>query len=100
MELVNEAFLWADVVVFASPMYWATISGQLKIVIDRLYAVQNRLGMENSKKESVLIMTSRGEYYDMAKQFYSIFSMIGWKNRGEILGAGKEEEAKALGASI
>lgn len=44
MDTVNEAFLWADVVVFASPMYWGTITGQLKIVIDRLYAVQNKLG--------------------------------------------------------
>ena len=100
MEQINEAMLWADVVVLASPMYWATITGQLKIVIDRMYALQNRVGMENFKKESVLIMTSRGEYYDMAKQFYGIFGMIGWKDLGTILGADKTEEAKVLGASI
>lgn len=100
MEQVNEAFLWADVIVLASPMYWGTITGQLKLVIDRLYAMQNRLGMENFKKDSVLIMTARGGYYDMAKQFYSVFGMIGWRDLGMILGAGKEEEAKKLGAFI
>ena len=36
MEKVNEAYIWADVIVFASPMYWGTISGQLKTAVDRL----------------------------------------------------------------
>ena len=51
MEQVAEAYLWADVVVFASPMYWGTITGQLKIAIDRLYAVQNRLGYADMSKQ-------------------------------------------------
>ena len=38
MGIVYDAFALCDVVVFASPMYWGTITGQLKIVIDRLYA--------------------------------------------------------------
>lgn len=45
-------------------------------------------------------MTSRGENYDMAMNFYSIFSLIGWNNIGTILGADKEDEAKALGENI
>lgn len=35
MEQVNESFIWADVVVLASPMFWGIITGQLKTVIDR-----------------------------------------------------------------
>ena len=101
MEKINEDFLWADVIVLASPQCWATISGQLKVVIDRFYALQNRIGMkEFGNKESVMIMTSRGEYYDMARSFYGIFSMVGRKNLGEIYGADKIEAAKALGKSI
>ena len=100
MEQVNDAFLWADVVVFASPQFWGTISGQQKIVIDRFYALQNRIGMASFKKESVFIMTSRGEYYDMAKTFYGLFQAIDWKDLGMVLGAGKEDEARQLGASI
>ena len=30
MEKVNEAYLWADVIVFASPMYWGTVLGKGK----------------------------------------------------------------------
>lgn len=103
MDQINEAYLWADVIVFASPMFWGTISGQLKTAVDRLYAVQNRLGYSNpaSHKETAFIMTSRGDYYRQALDFYSIFTdIMGWKNWGTVLGAGKEAEAKRLGTSI
>ena len=98
MQTVSEAFLWADVVVFASPQYWGTITGQLKIVIDRLYAV---LFGHPVRKRFVVIMTSRGEMYDMTMDFFSIFSrFLGWENVGNVLGAGREDEAQALGARI
>lgn len=103
MEQVNEEYLWADVIVFASPMYWGTITGQLKILIDRLYAVQNRLGYGNpaSLKETAFIMTARGGYYQQALDFYSIFTdIMRWKNWGTVLGAGKEAQARTIGASI
>ena len=103
MEKINEAYIWADVIVFASPMYWGTITGQLKTTIDRLYAIQNRLGYfsPGSQKETAFIMTARGGYYQQALDFYHIFTdIMKWKNWGAVLGAGKEDEALKLGASI
>ena len=103
MEKINEAYIWADVIVFASPMYWGTISGQLKTTVDRLYAVQNRLGYfaPGSQKETAFIMTARGNYYQQALDFYRIFTdIMKWKNWGTVLGAGKEEEARQFGAAI
>lgn len=104
MEKVNEAYLWADVIVFASPMYWGTVSGQLKVCIDRLYAVQNKIGyadMSKQYKETAFIMTARGNYYQQALDFYGIFTnTMRWKDWGTVLGAGKEAQAKALGESI
>lgn len=98
MQVVSEAFLWADVVVFASPQYWGTITGQLKIVIDRLYAV---LFGSPKVKQFVVIMTARGNMYEMTEDFFSIFTrFLSWQNLGNVLGAGKEAEARALGASI
>ena len=90
--------MWADVVVFASPQYWGTITGQLKIVIDRLYAI---LFGHPVKKDFVIIMTARGDMYNMTEDFFSIFThFLGWKNIGNVLGAGKEDQARELGASI
>ena len=103
MEQINEAYIWADVIVFASPMYWGTISGQLKTTVDRLYAVQNRLGYftPESQKETAFIMTARGNYFAQALDFYHIFTdLMKWKDWGTVLGAGKEEEARRLGACI
>ncbi len=98
MQIVSEAFLWADVVVFASPQYWGMITGQLKIVIDRLYAV---LFGSPKVKQFVVIMTARGNMYEMTEDFFSIFTQfLDWKNLGNVLGAGKEAEARTLGASI
>ena len=98
MGLVYEAFNWCDVVVFASPQYWGTITGQLKIVIDRLYAA---LFGSPKMKQFVVIMTARGNMYEMTEDFFSIFTrFLGWKNLGNVLGAGKESEARSLGASI
>ena len=101
METVNEAFLWADVIVFASPVFWGNISGQLKIAVDRLFALFNKYSSEELKKKCVLIMTAGAPMYEQSQAFYGIFPQyLGWESLGEILGAGKEEEAKALGASI
>ena len=101
MHLVNEAYEWCDVLVLASPMFWGTITGQLKTTIDRLYSVQNKMGYFQHSKQMVLIMTARGNDYRMALDFYHIFTEImGWPDLGIVLRAGKEEEARALGASI
>ena len=101
MNQIYEEFEWADVVVFASPMYWGTITGQLKIVVDRLYAQMSKVGMENYVKETAFIMTARGDFYEQSLAFYSIFTnMLKWKDLGMVLGAGKEEEAENIGKSI
>ena len=103
MQQVYEAYRWADVIVFASPMYWGTVSGQMKIVVDRLYAEMHRQGFFQSDgpKECAFIMTARGDYYQQAMDFYGIFmNYMGWRSWGTVLGAGKEPEAKVLGASI
>lgn len=98
MGVVYDAFSWCDVVVFASPQYWGTITGQLKIVIDRLYAA---LFSHSVQKKFVVIMTARGGMYDMTMDFFSIFTrFLAWNNIGNVLGAGKEEEARELGKSI
>ena len=101
MAIVYEDLLWADVVVFVSPQFWGTITGQLKVVFDRMFALFNKVGWENMRKRSVLLMTARGDDYSMALDFYGILSKyLGWEDLGTVLGAGKEAEAKAIGERI
>ena len=101
MEQIYEAFLIADVVVFASPLYFWTVTGTLKTVVDRLYAQLRSLGYGNFSRKSVLIMTAGGSDYSRAVRWYETFERnLAWKNLGKILGTGKTDEAFRLGASI
>lgn len=101
MTKIYSAFMKADVVVFVSPEYFGSISGPLKTVTDRLYAKSKNLGYEGFQRESVLLMTAGGSDYSLATGWYEIFEKyLGWKNLGEVLGNGKTEEARKLGASI
>ena len=101
MVQINQAFMRADVVVFASPLYFWTISGTLKIATDRLYAQLQSRGYGKFPRKSVLLMTAGGSDYSQAVRWYETFERnLGWKNLGEVLGAGKIKEAKQIGMKI
>ncbi|XCP85060.1 flavodoxin family protein [Roseburia hominis] len=101
MSEINKTFMTAEVVVFASPVYFWTISGPLKTATDRLYAELRNLGYGGFPRKSVLLMTAGGSDYSQAVKWYETFERnLGWTNLGEVLGSGKTEEAKRLGSSI
>ena len=101
MEQIYAEFEDADVIAFASPLYFWTITGTLKTVADRLYAELECLGYGRFAKQSVLLMTADGGDYSQAVTWYRTYERnLGWKNLGEVLGKGKTEEAYRLGASI
>ncbi len=101
MDKIYSVFADCDVVVFASPLYFWTITGILKTVADRLYAELECLGYGKFSRESVLLMTADGADYSQAVTWYRTYERnLGWKNRGEILGKGKTEAAYRLGASL
>lgn len=101
MVEINKTFRTTDVVVFASPIYFWTITGPLKTVADRLYAQLKSLGYGGFPRKSVLLMTAGGADYSQAVRWYETFERnLGWTNLGEVLGVEKENEAEKLGSSI
>lgn len=101
MDTIYAEFADADVVVFASPVYFWTITGTLKTAADRLYAELECLGYGGFSKKCVLLMTADGGDYSQAVTWYRTYERnLGWKNLGEVLGKGKTGEAYKLGASI
>lgn len=101
MEQIYSAFTDCDVVVFASPVYFWTITGPLKTAADRLYAELECLGYDGFARESVLLMTADGGDYSQAVTWYRTYERnLGWKNRGEVLGKGKTETAYQTGVSL
>lgn len=113
MEQIYPAYKEADVVVLASPLYYWTISGQLKCAFDRLFAVAEcDPGYTNPRKESALIMAAEGNGFEETVYWYDrLMGHIGWKDWGKVLCGGvmavgdidgkpELEEARKLGASI
>ena len=101
MDQIYAEFADADVVVFASPLYFWTVTGTLKTAADRLYAELECLGYGGFPKQSVLLMTADGGDYSQAVTWYRTYERnLGWRNLGEVLGKGKTAEAYRLGASI
>ena len=61
MQKLYQEFIDAELVVLASPIYWWSISAQLKLFIDRLYGLNSEKNPQFFKgKKLVLILT----YYD------------------------------------
>ena len=101
MQQIYDAYLDCDVVVFATPVYWFTISGQLKMAVDRLYAIQRSHGFDAPKKETVFLMTSGApaEMNPQPIEWYQTFEKgMGWKSYGMALN--DADEAKKIGQSI
>jgi multimeric flavodoxin WrbA len=104
----------ADVIVLASPLYYWTVSGQLKTAIDRMFALEEGDGqmLLGHGKAGVLLMAAAGDAFEDAHGYFDhLMEHLQWKNLGSVLAggnmavgdiAGKPELQKAydLGASI
>lgn len=99
MAEIYEAFASCDVIVFASPAYFWSITGQLKTAIDRLYAYVFWKRAEH--RETVLLMTSGApEVPDVIDWYGGFERYVGWKNLGVISGFEKTDESRLLGSRI
>ena len=113
MDKIYPAYQEADVVVLASPLYFWTFSGQLRIAFDRLHAIAEcDPNYINPVKSCALIMAAESHDFDEALNYYNGFmKYLHWKHLGQVLAGGVRdigdingrpelEEALKLGASI
>ena len=85
MEQIYPAYKEADIVVLASPLYYWTISGQLKMTFDRLFAVaEESADYANPIKESVLLMAAEGNGFEESEYWYDrLMNHLGWTSLGK-----------------
>ena len=113
MEKIYPVYREADIVVLASPLYYWTISGQLKTAFDRLFAVAEcDPNYRNPKKQTVLLMAAEGHAFEESVYWYDrLKTHLGWKSLGKVLcgevlntcdiqGRKELQEAYELGKSI
>ena len=90
MHKIYPLFNSCDMVVLASPLYFWTISAQLKAFIERLYACSEQ--DMYPKKSAFLLMTAGDDTFwtfEQAVSYYRfVIGALGWDNLGMYLAGG------------
>lgn len=116
MDKIYGPYREADIVVLASPLYYWSISGQLKCAFDRLFAVAEcNPDYANPIKDCALIMAAEGDTPDNWKPaldyYKALTGFLKWRDLGHVLAGGvlaagaikgspAVEEARRFGASL
>jgi multimeric flavodoxin WrbA len=106
MDAIYAAARRADAIVFASPIYWFTVSAQLKLAIDRFYSLIGPRGHAFAGKRIALAFSYGGDDpYDSGcvnaiRTFQDAFRFIGAPIAGLVYGqagaAGDTAKGRAL----
>ena len=115
MDKIYPAYMEADIVVFASPMYYWSWTGLTKTVFERLFAVEELNEGNRMHKGTILLMPAieeREEHWKPVIDYYhALLGHLDWTdcgivkaggamNVGDLEGKPALEEAYKLGASI
>ncbi|WP_308167917.1 flavodoxin family protein [Clostridium estertheticum] len=113
MNKIYPFYKEADIVVLASPLYYWSISGQLKVAFDRLFAVAEcDPNYHNPQKDAILLMAAEGYGFEETVYYYkSLMKHLNWNDLGQVLAGGVMavgdikgksvlEEARNLGVTI
>lgn len=90
MGVIYDAVNRSDMIVFATPLFFTTISSALKCVIDRFYALSS-IGYDNvPKKEVALLVTAQENkpdtFYHVTNFYKALFvDSLRWIDRGMVL---------------
>ena len=93
MEKVMPAYLDADMIVYASPIYYSNVTAQLAAAMQRLYAI----GKPAKAVKSALLLSyaSPGPYTGAIGVYQSAVGFMGMEDVGVICAAGDENGSDA-----
>lgn len=84
MDDIYPLYDWCDTIVMASPLFFWSVSGQMKSFLDRLYAKGHDDKYE--KRGMALLMTAGDDNPDTFSQAEKFFQIISSIHGGENLG--------------
>lgn len=107
----------ADVIVFATPLYWFGFSSQIKAAIDRLYAYESPRRLRSLHVAESVLLACAGEQRDahvfdgLVSSFTAMLRYLNWRNagvltvldvqeKGDIMKIDALEKAERLGGSL
>lgn len=97
MEKVMPAYLESDMIVFASPIYYFTMTAQLEAALQRVYCI----GKPARATKAALLLSSASGAYDAAIAQYQAFTgYTGIQDMGICTATGEENKSEAKLAEI
>lgn len=113
MEKIRPAILDADMIVFATPLYYFSMTSQLKMVIDRFCSFNSSLNRKHMKSVLLAVAWNTADWtFEPLDLYYrTMVRYLNFDDKGEILGygcgtpsmtrhSGYLEKARSLGASL
>ncbi len=100
MDKIYPAIKNCDVVVLATPLYYWTMSGQIRTALDRLFALEEGGGnlLRGHDRESALLMAAEGHGFEDALAYYDhLMEHLRWKNLGHVLAGGNMDVSDIAG---
>lgn len=93
MEKVMPAYLDADMIVYASPIYYFHVTAQLSAAMQRVYAI----GKPAKAKKAALLLSSGspGTHDGAITTYTTMIGYLGLENAGIITSAGEENGSQA-----
>ena len=97
MEKLMPAYLESDMVVFASPIYYFSMTAQLEAALQRVYCI----GKPAKATKAALLLSSASGAYDAAITQYKAFTgFTGIEDMGVCTATGEENKSEAKLAEI
>ena len=93
MDKVMPAYQEADMVVFASPIYYFTMSAQIQAAIQRVYAIMKP--PKATKAALLLSSMSPGTHDGAIAEYKGITAFLGLEDKGIVIAAGEENKSEA-----
>ena len=91
MAQIYPAVRDCDVIVLATPLYYWSMSGQIKTALDRLFALEEGDGnlLRGHNRASALLMAAEGNGFEDVLTYYDhLMNHLNWKNLGHVLAGG------------
>ena len=87
MEEIYPVYAQADVVVLASPLYYDSVTAQLKAAFDRLFAVaEGNPGYQSPAKKIALLMVAGDNDFSLVTHWYDhLMDHLAWEKIGRVL---------------
>ena len=97
MEKIMPAYRECDMIVFASPIYYFSMTAQLEAALQRVYCI----GKPAKAAKAALLLSSASGAYDAAITQYKTFTgYVGMRDMGILTATGEENKSEAKLAEI